>query len=624
MEAPGPTNDRIGPVDVGVIDMGLTSSLFTGLTGLNSNQYRIDTIGNNVANLNTTGFKGYRTAFQNQFAMTFSTGSPPNSSEGGSNPIQVGLGSVLGSVQRVHSSGSIETTGVNTDLAIEGNGLFILSKADNKQAFTRDGTMMLNSSNYLVSQDGFYVQGFGVDEDFNIIPGVLTDLRIPVGSMSIASATENAKLEGNIDAGGTVGTTGSVLSSQALDDAATGLDATAATLISDLMPDGGGAALFAVGDTINVTDDVKKGGRDMTAASFTVTATSTVEEYLTWLNGVFGINQEAGVPGTELIDGNPATLRGPGWYVSAGGVGEPTAGSLYVVGNHGEDNGYTIGAAGFTQTSGGATSIPLTFTEDKAADGESIYTSFIIYDSLGKAINVDLTMVMEVKDSNGVDWRWYCETADDTGPGRTYGGGAFTADSPDRFVGQGIVEFDQLGQFLAAANPTIAVDRDNTGAVDPMGIAFDFQDVTCLTTGANAGAGNPTQSVLVMTTQDGFPAGTLRDFGVGSDGTIIGTFTNGLQRTLGQVALANFSNPEGLVAETNNTFALGPNSGVAIITAPLTLGAGRIMSGALELSNVDLSREMIGLVTASTGFSAAGRIITTSDELLRELMAMTR
>jgi len=599
--------------------MGLTSSLFTGLTGLNSNQFRIDTIGNNVANLNTTGFKGSRTMFQNQFAMTYSAGSPPSSSEGGTNPIQIGLGSVLGSVMRVHSSGSIETTGVNTDLAIEGDGFFILAKADNKRAFTRDGTMMLNSSNYLVSQDGFYLQGFGIDSNFQIIPGALGNLQVPVGTMSIASETENTKLDGNVDAGGSVSTQGSVLSSQGYDSSLGG-DATAATLLTNLVPDGGGAALFAAGDTITVTSDVKKGGRDMPESTFTVGAGDTVQTFMTWLSGAFGLNDDPLAPATVLDDSVPGSIsQPPGWYISTGLAGEPApAGSLYVVGDHGEANALTIGAGAIIATSGSTTSIPFSFSEMKAADGESVYTSFVVYDSLGKAINLDLTMTMETKDSSGVTWRWQCESADDTGLGR--GGGQI----PDLFLGDGLIVFDQNGQHFSSPDASIVIDRDNTGAVDPMGVAFNFSDVTCLTTGSNAGAGNPTQSVLVMTTQDGFPAGTLRDFSIGADGTIIGTFTNGLQRTLGQVALANFSNPEGLVAETNNTFALGPNSGVPIITAPLTLGVGRIMSGALELSNVDLSREMIGLVTASTGFSASGRIISTSDELLQELLLLTR
>lgn len=597
--------------------MGLTSAMFTGLTGLNSNQFSIDTIGDNVANMNTTAFKTNRAMFQTQFARTLTSGSAPSATEGGTNPLQIGLGSGVGAVQRMHTQGSLETTGVPTDMAIEGKGFFILAQSDNKQLFTRDGSFGLDAQSLLVSQDGAYVQGYGVDGDYNIVPGVLTNLEIPLGAASIAQETDNASFEGNLDSSGSVGTQGSVLNTQAF-EAAGGGAADAATLLTDLQDPAVGAPAFAVGDIINVTSDAEKGDRDLAETSFTVSAGDTVGDLLTWLDGAFGINQDAAAPGTLLDPADPASLTGPGWYISTGGAGEPAAGSLYVVGNHGTNNALSLGAAAITATSGTTTSTPFAFTEQMAADGESVSTSFIVYDSLGQAVTVDLTLVLENKDATGVTWRWIAESPGDSGAGR--GGGT----GPDRLIGQGTVAFDTEGQFVQSPDASIVIDRDGTGASDPIQVTFDLAGVTSLATGPNAGAGNPTQSVLVMSTQDGFPAGTLQSFGVAVDGTITGTFTNGLQRVLGQVAVATFANPEGLVKETNNVFSIGPNSGLPVITTPLTLGAGRIMAGTLELSNVDLSREFIGLVTASTGFSASGRVIATSDELLQELLLLTR
>ncbi len=127
-----------------------------------------------------------------------------------------------------------------------------------------------------------------------------------------------------------------------------------------------------------------------------------------------------------------------------------------------------------------------------------------------------------------------------------------------------------------------------------------------------------------MADQDGYPPGTLNSFAVGEDGTVSGVFSNGLSRTLGQVALATFTNEEGLVAETENLFSAGPNSGTAQILAPETQGAGAIRGGALEMSNVDLSREFIGLITASTGFQAAGRVISVANEMLDQLLMTLR
>jgi flagellar hook protein FlgE len=123
-----------------------------------------------------------------------------------------------------------------------------------------------------------------------------------------------------------------------------------------------------------------------------------------------------------------------------------------------------------------------------------------------------------------------------------------------------------------------------------------------------------------MGSQDGEPIGTLTSFSVGGDGTIIGQFTNGLTKALGQVALANFNNPEGLIAQGNNLYDQGPNSGSALIGGATANGTGTVESGALEQSNVDLSREFINLIIASTGFSASSKVISTSDQLLTNLL----
>jgi len=127
-----------------------------------------------------------------------------------------------------------------------------------------------------------------------------------------------------------------------------------------------------------------------------------------------------------------------------------------------------------------------------------------------------------------------------------------------------------------------------------------------------------------MTQQDGSATGTLNGFSIGSNGIVTGTFTNGLTQTLGQVAVAEFNNPLGLIDDGGNLFSAGANSGVPVITSPQQLGAGSIRSGALELSNVDISQEFINMIIASTGFSASSRVITTSDQLITELLNTNR
>src|SRR3954454_20104552 len=177
--------------------MALTSALFTGLSGLDVNQSRLSVVGNNIANANTVAFKSSRSLFKPQFYVTDGAGTPPTSDFGGTNPNQRGLGASVAEIEKDFSQGSIEPTGHPTDLAIDGDGFFILKGSE--QRFTRDGSFVLNSANQLVSTTGDFVQGFGVDANNNIVLGSLQNLTIPIGSMTSAKATENVKFEGNLN-----------------------------------------------------------------------------------------------------------------------------------------------------------------------------------------------------------------------------------------------------------------------------------------------------------------------------------------------------------------------------------------------------------------------------------------
>ena len=148
--------------------MALTSTLFTGLSGLDVNQTRLNVVGNNIANVNTVAFKSSRVLFKPQFYVTDSGGAPPDNDFGGSNPSQRGLGAVVASIEKDFSTGALEPTGKPTDMAIDGDGFFIVKGSE--QRYTRDGSFTLNSANQLVTSTGEFVQGFGVDADGNVAP----------------------------------------------------------------------------------------------------------------------------------------------------------------------------------------------------------------------------------------------------------------------------------------------------------------------------------------------------------------------------------------------------------------------------------------------------------------------
>jgi flagellar hook protein FlgE len=386
-------------------------------------------------------------------------------------------------------------------------------------------------------------------------------------------------LDGTLSSTGTVATQGNILQSQMLEDGAA-LPITGATLLTDLHDVGGGAPLLANGDVITV-NGVQRGGRDIPVETFIVGTTgTTVTDFLNWFDQVSGIDTTAGVAGSP-------------------GVGVTADGRLEIRGNAGTENTLTISSG--TLSSSGATSVPFTFTESQAANGESVTTTFVVFDSLGTPISVNVTAVLEARGTGSSTWRYYAMAE---------------ADSDIDFnVGTGTVVFNANGQFSSSPQNSIVIDRVGSGAANPLAITLNMSRLNGL---------NDSTSSLVMTFQDGFETGTLIDFGIGQDGVITGTFTNGLNQTIGQVALATFSNPSGLLARSNNVFFVGPNSGEARVTPPLTLGAGGITAGALELSNVDLSREFINLITSSTAFSAASRVISTSDQLLQELLLIAR
>ena len=576
--------------------MGLTSSLFAGLSGMKTNEFAMDVIGHNIANVNTRGFKSSRANFQAAFSNTFSFGSAPAGALGGTNPTQVGTGTMVGGTSLDFANGAPESTGIKTDMAIMGQGLFIVSKPDGSQLFTRDGSFQFNAENELITTDGYYLQGYGVDANFNIIEGTLDRIRIPVGEITTAATTSLAVFSGNFNADGldavaqadAGGYVRPQLLSQVLTDG--GAPAADGSLLVNL--DNGNGPFVVDGNQITL-DEAVKGGQTLPSETFQVTATSTLGELRLWMEDVLGINTSADLP---ALAGNPS----PGITLDA-------SGAISVVGNMGNDNALILGNKAFKVLKGSVPAIPgdtLPFIFTNAvsqAEVESVRTSFRAYDSLGIPLDIDLTIVMESKNTNGgVIWRYFAECSPDS--------------DADRVVGTGTVEFDGNGNFLEATNPSITIDRQDTGATTPQSITLDFSRMDCF-------AMNNAVSLLG---QDGFQAGTLQDFAIGGDGTIVGSFDNGLTRTLGQVVLATFRNYEGLVAMSDNLWSSGPNSGSPIIKKPQELGAGQIAAASLELSNVDLSREFINLIINSTGFSASSKVIQTSDRLLNELMMMTR
>ncbi|HRK30072.1 MAG TPA: flagellar hook-basal body complex protein [Tepidisphaeraceae bacterium] len=583
--------------------MALTSTLFTGLSGLEVNQTRLNVVGNNIANVNTIAFKSSRALFTPQFYVTDGSGSPPSADFGGENPSQRGLGAQVATIQKNFAAGTLETTGRPTDLAIDGGGFFIVQGQG--QQFTRDGSFVLNQNNELTSTSGNYVQGFGVDPDGNIVPGQLGNIKIPLGGLTKAEATTQVDLQGNLNAGGELGTIGNVLLSRALTDvgANVGGDApTGATALVNLraaddtgVP--GTAPLFTDGQTISLA--AKRGGRTLPPLDLTISATTTLDEYNLFMNQALGIDP------TQTTTGSPASNPGSTVTTAVTGTDPANTRRLRIESHIGQQNANSLAG-----TALGATA---EYTETSAATGESAYTSFTTYDSLGNALRVNVVTVLQNADDTGTAWQMYAFSGDDTDAQVFDPTGA----SAGIRVATGTINFDNNGKPLTTTPIPVRIDRTNTGAGDPLSFGFDVSQL-------NAIADSSTNGSNIFGEPDGKPIGTLTSFSISTNGDITGAYDNGTRDLLGQVAIATFDNPEGLQDIGGNLYVTGGNSGTPKITAPLQLSAGSIRSSTLELSNVDLSEEFVNLIISSTGFTAASRVISTSDQLLTELLNTSR
>ena len=176
-------------------------SLYAGVTGLGANIIELDVVGNNISNVNTIGYKSGRVTFQEILTQNIRSATRPDTGGGlgGVNPQQIGLGTVVGSIDSEFTQGNLRTTGNKTDLAIQGEGFFVLSDGVS-QSYTRAGNFMFDADNTLISAGtGMKVQGVLADESGNFVSGAVDDIRIDPSTVRPAQATESITVWGNLD-----------------------------------------------------------------------------------------------------------------------------------------------------------------------------------------------------------------------------------------------------------------------------------------------------------------------------------------------------------------------------------------------------------------------------------------
>lgn len=229
-------------------------------------------------------------------------------------------------------------------------------------------------------------------------------------------------------------------------------------------------------------------------------------------------------------------------------------------------------------------------------NGSTMTATVSVYDSLGGLHDIDLTFTKNAANQ----WSWNATSTDADIGGVTPSGTT--------------INFDTDGSYDTTNPATTLAVVFNNGADSPASINLDFSNLTQLT-----GAGT-----VSVSSQDGLPPGELSTFSAGTTGEIVGIFSNGLNRKLGQVALATFLNSGGLLKKGQSLFATSANSGEAQIGLPGQDGRGQVSAGYLEMSNIELAQQFTSMIVAQRGFQANSRVITTSDEMLQELVNLKR
>jgi flagellar hook protein FlgE len=189
---------------------------------MNAAETTIDVVGNNVANANTVGFKSSRAVFATQFLQTQSLGSGPTDTSGGRNPRQIGLGAKVAEITPNFTQGTIQISSTPTDLAIQGDGFFIVEGAQGEHQYTRNGILKTNAENELVNITGQRLLGQGVDNNFQIQNTTLQPITIPLGSAAVAQATRNVFFEGTLRPQGDLADTPEIIHSAVLSDGSKG------------------------------------------------------------------------------------------------------------------------------------------------------------------------------------------------------------------------------------------------------------------------------------------------------------------------------------------------------------------------------------------------------------------
>ena len=607
-------------------------SLYAAVSGLKGNQTYMDVIGNNIANVNTTGYKASNVTFQDMLSQTLQGASSPSGTQGGTNPMQVGLGVGVGSISTNFTDGSTQSTGISTNLAISGDGFFVVGTPTN-QMYTRSGDFTTDKLGNLVNSAGYSVLGWPANASGVVdTTQPISALQIPVGSTMPAKVSTAITLAGNLNASATAldvkavatdaaavvtdvatavtNATNALAAATALKtaaDAAVNLPASAGAPLTaaKAAQDAAQAALDAANAAKDAADAAKTAADTAKAAADALVAgTGTAAEALTAANASATAATNAKTKAAAVATAAAAAKTAAAASAAATGADATTTGAVVTKADALVSDADTAAASAATLSD--ATSKSVTSATAASSNDSAQPISYDLYDTQGNKY----TLTGSITKTGVNTWTFT--------PSKTIIGGTDGKTTVATVSGgSSTIKFNADGTFDTS---TVF----NALTIDPTGGPYEGAGAFTVQPSGSAMTQNGSDSTAKISNTDGYAAGTLNGKTISSTGEIIGSFTNGRTQAIGQVALAVFNNPDGLLSAGGNLYTKTTNSGEPQVGSAGTGGRGKFTPGSLEMSNVDLAQQFTNMIVAQRAFQANSKIITTDDNMLEELVNLKR
>ncbi len=516
------------------------ASFYIPLTGLNADSTALNTIANNLSNMSTTGYKSQSVNFSDLFYQQIGEA-------GSGDPIQRGSGTQVASIETDFSNGSPNTTNVDTNVALQGNGFFVVSNAGNN-LLTRDGDFSLDLNGNLITSNGFKVMGFPSVNGQVDANGSLAPVNIPVGEVEPPSATTTFGMTATLNSAAPIG--GSISGNVQVYD--------------------------SLGNAYQATVNYTKTATN--AWSYSITLPDTLQASSSTAAGVTTVNYNLGSSGGTLATVDPGTnltITGPNSGGVSTTINAPTVTAGEPIATYANDLQTALNDANIAAT------VTASATGQLSISGANISTS-------GSVIQ-DPIASLSAKGPLNFDSNGNLVSPSTNVTGITFSG-----------LSNGATSMKMTWDLFGAGGSANISQVDQT----------------------TAGSTTTTNGSVSSSTQNGYSSGNYSGFTIGSDGTVTATFNNGQKLNVGQLALGNVVNLQGLQDAGNGDYATTLASGTADIGVSGTAGLGTMQGGALEASNVNISAEFSDLIIAQRAFEANSKAVTTFDTITQETINM--